>query len=156
MSAVIHAFPTTTRPETDDLVDELARHLGDEHATIGTPDGPRRLVAIRPDRRGGSNDLVVTGTTTVRARRMLVVAAVVLVTVVLGLFAGFEGATAGSQPVVADTVVVQSGDTVWGLARQITPTDGDVRDNVTAIRRLNDVDSAMLQVGTVVRLPAVD
>lgn len=158
MSAVIHTFPADrpgSRETTDDLVEELSRAVGDEH-TIGTPAGPRRLVSVRPDRHGGTNDLVVTGTTDPATRRLWIVAATVLLALGLAAIVGFTGpADADGEPAVAETVVVQSGDTVWGLAERVTPADGDVRATVTAIMDLNDLQTSSLRAGTVVALPEV-
>lgn len=167
MSAVIHTFPATrpesTQPGTDELVDELARAVGrqgvapGDEVMVGTGDGSGPLVSIRPDRRDGSNDLVVVGVVSDEAkRRRLVVAAVTLaLALVFALFAGLGGATADGEVEVKQVATLQAGETLWQLADEITPPGQDVRPTLRAIMELNGFESATLPVGTAVRLPAV-
>jgi mRNA-degrading endonuclease toxin of MazEF toxin-antitoxin module len=170
MSAVIHTFPATrpesTQPDTDELVDDLARAVGGRRnrrdddadpAVVGTPEGPRPLVAIRPDRAGGSNDLVVVGVAPADARRRrLVVAAVTLaIAVMFALFAGLGGAVADGEVEVAQVTTLQAGETLWQLADEITPPGQDVRPTLRAIMTLNGFESASLPAGTPVKLPSV-
>ena len=50
------------------------------------------------------------------------------------------------------SVVVEPGDTLWSLAVPLAG-DGDVREVVHELRELNDLESAQLQPGQVLRLP---
>ena len=59
--------------------------------------------------------------------------------------ASFSGVT-----VSAELVIVQPGDTLWTVARQLQPT-GDVRPLVQRLSELNG--GASLQVGQALRLP---
>ena len=52
-------------------------------------------------------------------------------------------------------VVVESGDTLWNIARAYGPTDVDIRVIVWNIERLNDVTAAELQPGQVLLVPTV-
>jgi len=167
MSAVIHTFPATrpesTQPGTDELVDELARAVGSEgagpggEAMVGTADGPRPLVSIRPDRRGGSNDLVVVGAVSdeVKRRRLVVATVTLALALVFALFAGLGGATADGEVEVAEVATLQAGETLWQLADEMTPPGQDVRPTLRAVMELNGFESATLPAGTAVKLPAV-
>lgn len=179
MSAVIHTLPRDRRrrdrhdvatgrsqttlpacrePETDELLAELARAVEpDRPRYVGTADGPRPLVSIRPDRRGGSNDLVaVAGLDELTGRRMVVALATLALALVLAMFAGLGGAGADGDVEVAGTTTLESGQTLWQLADQITPAGQDVRPNLEAIMTVNEFDSAALPAGTLVLLPVVE
>jgi hypothetical protein len=87
-----------------------------------------------------------------RARRLAVVlalAAGVAVGSWLGplLAGGGEFRLAGGS-----SVIVQSGDTVWSIATSLDG-NGDVRELVDEIQRLNDLDGAALVPGQVLELP---
>jgi len=74
--------------------------------------------------------------------------------VVFALASGFITTSAfASNPsdgqVVPRTVVVQSGDTIWSIARNIAPTGG-IADLVAELVRLNGTH---LEPGQVVRIP---
>jgi nucleoid-associated protein YgaU len=51
------------------------------------------------------------------------------------------------------TVVVQPGDTLWSIAAQRYPSD-DVRARVDDIERANGLQSPVIEVGEILRLPA--
>jgi LysM repeat protein len=51
------------------------------------------------------------------------------------------------------TVVVQPGDTLWGIAAARYPAD-DLRVRVDEIERLNGLHSPAIEVGETLRLPA--
>ena len=63
--------------------------------------------------------------------------------------------TAAGQPfdlAGSSTVVVQPGDTLWGIAREVAPQD-DPRAVVDAIEDLNGLHDGELMAGQVLRLP---
>lgn len=64
--------------------------------------------------------------------------------------AGTEAPT--SAPTLSQTTV-EPGDTLWSVAKRIAP-DRDPRPLVSQLRRLNDLESAQLQVGQQLLLPA--
>ena len=77
--------------------------------------------------------------------------AVVLLAVVaisLGLAKVALGDAGGAQTVV----VVQPGDTLWGIAAARYPGD-DVRVRVDEIERLNGLQGPGIEVGEILRLP---
>ena len=52
------------------------------------------------------------------------------------------------------TVVVQSGDTLWTLAREYGPKDQDVRQTIYEICRLNDIQASDLKAGDQITIKA--
>ena len=54
------------------------------------------------------------------------------------------------------TYTVRPGDTLWNYAATITPTNGDVADNVEKLIALNHLSSADLEVGQSINVPIVD
>jgi nucleoid-associated protein YgaU len=75
----------------------------------------------------------------------------VLVTVVaIGL--GLSKVALGDTPPAIATVVVQPGDTLWGIAAARYPDD-DVRVRIEEIERLNGLHSPQIDVGEVLQLP---
>ena len=87
-----------------------------------------------------------------RRRRLVVGSVVAAVTaVIIGLSLG--SAVIADQPGIGNdaprAIVVQQGDTLWEIARRITPT-GNISGLVNELVRLNGAD---LQVGQIVRIP---
>lgn len=91
---------------------------------------------------------------TKRGRRALLVA-LALPVALFGAFGVLQvgGAVAGSEQadVQFDTVTVQQGDTLWGLAADIAP-DHDPRDVVVELQNLNGLDAAVVP-GQVLSIP---
>lgn len=69
-----------------------------------------------------------------------------------GAVAGIDD---GSSPVAFETVVVGAGDSLWGIAEQIAPSE-DPRDVILEIMRLNGLSDAVVQPGQRLSLPVVD
>jgi len=82
-----------------------------------------------------------------RARRGVVVAGAV-VAISLGLAVAAHGGTAPAYT----TVVVQPGDTLWGIASEHYPAD-DVRARVQDIEQANGLRGPTIEVGQSLRLP---
>lgn len=91
---------------------------------------------------------------TQRGRRALLVALAIPVAFI-GTFGALQvsGAVAGSEQVEVqfDTVTVQHGDTLWGLAEQIAPGQ-DPRDVIVELQNLNGLSSAVVP-GQVLSIP---
>ena len=86
--------------------------------------------------------------------RVVLVAALVLV-----LFASLSSVRivtqAGVGPVgpTTRTITVHTGQTLWQIAEQVAPRD-DPRDTVDRIRELNALDTAVVQAGQRLIVPA--
>jgi nucleoid-associated protein YgaU len=73
-----------------------------------------------------------------------------LLAVLLGF--GFAHVVRGTAPASYETVVVQRGDTLWGLAEQRYPGE-DVRVKVGEIEQLNSLNGPELQTGQTLKVP---
>ena len=91
-----------------------------------------------------------------RRGRLVVVVAALLVAFAIGVFVTAAGSVATQHPgTPAPTKIVQvdSGDTLWDLASGLAG-DGDVRAMMEQIKQLNALDSAELQAGQRLVVPA--
>lgn len=70
------------------------------------------------------------------------------------LAAGAVGTDAAGEQPPTEIVLVQPGETLWGIASEVT-TDGDVRTVMNEIERLNALESTGLQAGQKLRVPVV-
>ncbi len=92
------------------------------------------------------------GQLTRRGRR--VVAALSLVPFVLTfLFLGIHKAQAASVPAQMETIVVQSGETLWDIALSVDP-ESDPRKTVFEIEQINGLSEGSLQVGQQLIVPS--
>ena len=60
----------------------------------------------------------------------------------------------GGNPPQAQQVIVQPGDTLWGIASTAYGSSGDIRDHIAEIMSANDLSSGNIQAGEVLTLPA--
>ena len=80
--------------------------------------------------------------------------AVLLIAIVAMLFMYFQdGVQAESVSPAVVSHVIQPGETLWELARDITPAGGDIRSSVALIRNANSMTSSDLVVGEVIVIP---
>jgi hypothetical protein len=63
-----------------------------------------------------------------------------------------QAAGPGSAAPVLEQTTVQPGESLWSVAQRIAP-ENDPREVIAQLRRLNDLDSAQLQVGQHLLLP---
>ncbi len=89
-----------------------------------------------------------------RRGRALLVSGALLLGAVLGFFGGRVDAVAAPEPPETVGVVIERGDTLWGLAALTAGPGEDLRDVVREIQALNGMTSADLVVGEVVQIPA--
>ena len=89
-------------------------------------------------------------------RRLAIVVTSLALAIVLAVFAGLAGANADADLQVVGTTTLQSGDTLWQVADEITPPGQDVRPTLQAIMDVNNFDSATLPAGTLVLLPELE
>jgi nucleoid-associated protein YgaU len=71
---------------------------------------------------------------------------------VAALALGLSKVALGETPPVVSTVVVQPGDTLWGIAAVRYPGD-DVRVRIDEIERLNGLHGPQIDVGELLQLP---
>jgi Tfp pilus assembly protein FimV len=89
-----------------------------------------------------------------RRGRLVVFLTALAFVLMAGFFLGagaFGTDEAGTAP-ATEIVMVGSGDTLWGIASDIS-TDRDVRDVMSEIERLNALDSVALSAGQKLRVP---
>jgi hypothetical protein len=89
-----------------------------------------------------------------RRGRLVVVALSLLVILAVGIFlaAGAVGTAESGNPEPTETVMVGTGETLWGIAAEAAD-GGDVREMVERIKRLNALDTGMVTAGQRLRVP---
>ena len=93
-----------------------------------------------------------------RRGRLVVFLGTLAIVLMLGIVWG-TGSVATERagtPEPTDVVTVMPGDTLYDLAADATPADGDVAAMVERIQRLNALDSGMLVAGQELRIPTDD
>ena len=93
-----------------------------------------------------------------RRGRLVVFLGTLMLVLMLGIVWG-SGSVATEQagtPEPTRVVMVGPGDTLYDLAAEATPADGDVAAMVERIQRLNALDSGMLAAGQTLQIPIDD
>ncbi len=85
-----------------------------------------------------------------RAKRIGWVVATLVVAVVIGPQAF---ADAPSEPVLSDTYVVASGETLWSIAQAVGAPGSDIYETIYAIKDLNGMSGSSLQAGQQILVP---
>jgi len=57
------------------------------------------------------------------------------------------------EPLRVTTITVNSGDTLWGIARKYGDQDTDPRNTVQVIRELNQLDDPKIYPGQKLKIP---
>ena len=129
---------SATRGSTlDDTRLAPARQLRPAHQAVARPSG-----AVRLTRRG----------------RLVVFSAALLFVLVAGVFLGSRSVATdeAGTPAPTEIVMVDEGDTLWGIASDIAEDGGDVRSVMREIERMNALESSMLTMGQKLRVPLAD
>lgn len=50
-------------------------------------------------------------------------------------------------------VYIESGDTLWNIAKENVPKNKDVRKMIHDIQQMNNLNEEYLQVGTIIKIP---
>lgn len=92
-----------------------------------------------------------------RRGRLVVFLAALAVVLMAGFFLGAGSVATGEAgtPTPTTTVMVEPGDTLWGIAAEASD-GGDVRETMREIERLNALESVALNAGQKLRVPAGD
>jgi hypothetical protein len=134
----------------------VAEIAGAEVAAGGVPPERIRMVVTRPA--GGRVVRPARGHLRLTRRGRLVTAAATLLIAVLALVgvvsrAGALRETAAVPASAPEQVVVAPGETLWSIAERVAP-DRDPRTVVAGIQRLNDLPTADVRAGQLLRLRA--
>lgn len=92
---------------------------------------------------------------------MTVLCALALALVLAGIAMWSNGSVAVNSTVnssvgsagATTTYIVRPGDTLWGYASQVTPRGGDIRQTVSELIELNDLETASLTAGQSIVVP---
>jgi hypothetical protein len=103
--------------------------------TFDTPRAPRPSVRL-----------------TRRGRVLLLLTLLALVLVAFSLGRTSAGASASRAPAARPTTVVQPGETLWAIARRVSP-GADPRATVARLTQLNDLGSVPIVAGQRLVLP---
>ena len=131
------ARPADGRPAPARPVGSRPRPAGKVRRSAGRPSGGR---TSRQQAVAGACRLRLTP----RGRLTILVVLAVIGFAAFGL--GRASADGSGAPIGPATVVVQPGDTLWDIASAAMPKS-DPRDAVDALKALNHLDSAAVQVG---------
>jgi hypothetical protein len=137
-----------------------------EMSTLAVTPGlsvPRRPVAERPAQARFAASAPVAGAPssigtapvrlTRRGRLVLTLLFLVALTVVLAVFGATSAATGeAGEPVPTRSVVVQPGDTLWGIAAEVAEP-GQVREMVHRIQELNAMSGSGVAIGQELAVP---
>jgi len=92
-----------------------------------------------------------------RGRVVIALASILMlfgVTVVSGVFTADAGSSAAEQGRATGVVVVQAGESLWQIAKDIAP-QADPRETVTTIRELNGLGDTTVVPGQSIVVPLV-
>ena len=122
--------------------------------TFDTPLRPRSTSSATPSARAARPVASAPGTLRLTRRGrvllLLVLATLLLVAFSLGRTSADAGSAAPAGP--APTAVVQPGETLWEIARRVSP-DADPRATVARLTQLNDLGSTPIVAGQRLTLP---
>jgi LysM repeat protein len=90
---------------------------------------------------------------TTAPKRVLVIISTMVATLVLLLPSAVRAS--GDAP-AAVPYEVEAGDTLWGIAAEVTEPGQDVRVTIGDIKRRNDLSSSLIVPGQVLLVPGVD
>ncbi|MBE7325295.1 LysM peptidoglycan-binding domain-containing protein [Nocardioides sp. Y6] len=90
-----------------------------------------------------------------RRGRLVVLAAALLLALVVSvaLGGGSMASEEAGEPRATEIVVVNEGDTLWGIAAEVA-SDGEVRSMVHEIRELNNLESSVVALGQRLHVPS--
>lgn len=114
---------------------------------------PRRAAASRPRRAAASGPRARLRPTLLARRLLALLLTLVVVSVAVWTATALRSEASGDAGVVAATVVVGAGETVWDIAADYLPAGETTHGYVARVLRFNDIDAAAVAPGTVLQLP---
>ena len=88
-----------------------------------------------------------------RARFTLFMTVAILIIIsITGTVIGANNAESLTKPVYSE-IVIQSGDTLWNLAKEFGPDGKDIREVVYEICRINDISADSIYPGQTILIP---
>lgn len=88
----------------------------------------------------------------IRNRKVITFLTIFLIILAIALLSTVRLASS-SEPMNTIRVIVDHGDTLWSIAQANYDQSGDMRQYVYKIRKLNDLQTAMIYPGQVLHLP---
>lgn len=88
-----------------------------------------------------------------RRGRLVVLAVALLLVLAVGVALGGGSAATSDAGAETTVVVVDRGDTLWGIASEYAPEGVAVRSMMTEIEQINRLDSPMLMLGQRLHVP---
>jgi len=79
-----------------------------------------------------------------------------LIIIIISLFINDKEAYSSTYIQEYEEVIVKTGDTLWKIAKEYTPKDYDIRKMVFEIREINNLESADIYPGDLVKVPIVN
>jgi nucleoid-associated protein YgaU len=142
-TAYAHASATRGRRTGDARLQQGSRSAAADHAGRSAV-APAAVVVTRK----GAH-------LTRRGQLVLIALVAVVALAVAGLLMSRTGGTATErpEPVGQRSIVVQPGQTLWSIAKDVAP-DRDIREVIYEIRRINGLDNAMVRSGQTLVLPS--
>lgn len=78
--------------------------------------------------------------------------AIVMFISITGTVIGANNSESLTKPTYSE-IIVESGDTLWNLAKEFGPTDKDVREVVYEICKVNDISADSIYPGQTILIP---
>ena len=83
---------------------------------------------------------------------LFVVLSIIILTFIANLLLGLNNAE-GSTVIDYETVVIESGDTLWDIASKYSPNNKDIREYIYEICELNEISASTLIAGMKIMIP---
>lgn len=75
------------------------------------------------------------------------------ISVVIFLLLFINFASYGSKTLIVEKIIVKKGDTLWSIARNYNNRNDDLRKIINKIKKVNSLESVILQPGQEIKVP---
>ncbi|WP_291953670.1 LysM peptidoglycan-binding domain-containing protein [Mahella sp.] len=86
-------------------------------------------------------------------KKSLYIAAIVIGILILTIVPSLLERTSAQNEKSYQLVYVETGDSLWSLAKRYVPKDKEIREFIYEIRQLNDIEPSKLQPGELLKIP---